>query len=578
MIAKRGKSEMMEMNRRWWKEGVGYQIYPKSFCDSNGDGIGDLRGIISKLDYLAYLGVNIIWLCPVYQSPMDDNGYDVSDYYQIASEFGTMEDFKHLLTEAKKREIKIVMDLVLNHTSDEHPWFIEARQSVDNPYRDYYIWQKGKINEWGEEVEPTNWASFFTPSCWEKDDLTNEYYMHIFSKKMPDLNWSNDQMRKDLYKMVTWWLELGIDGFRVDAVAHLDRDFTFTDSTFGGGRYKEDWSKFSNLPLVHTYLKELNEQVFSKYDIFTVGEVGGGADVEDALLYAATESNELDMVFTFDHCWLNNGFDALDETWTNRTNLFALKQVFKKWQSGLYKKAWNPLYWLNHDHPRVMSQYGEPVYYHKESGKMLATTLLLMWGTPFIYNGEEIGMTNANYKSFSDYRDVSTCEKIQRLLEAGHPKELVARYISVTARDNARTPMQWNSEANAGFSSGEPWIKVNENYPSINVATQMEDEDSILQHYRRLIELRRQSCYKDTIVYGEYTLLSEHHPNVYAYLRTSDDYKLLIVSNFFEKSAIICLPKLTATKIVLSNYKDSSMQLSCLTLRPFESIVFELEK
>lgn len=569
---------MSTMERKWWKEGVAYQIYPKSFCDSNGDGIGDLKGIISKLDYLAYLGVNIIWLCPVYQSPMDDNGYDVSDYYQIAAEFGSIEDFKELLAEAKKREIKIVMDLVLNHTSDEHPWFVEARQSVDNPYRDYYIWQKGKYDEFGNETEPTNWASFFTPSCWEKDEVTNEYYMHIFSKKMPDLNWSNEKMRADLYQMVTWWLDLGIDGFRVDAVAHLDRDFTFTDSSMHSfGKYKEDWSKFSNLPCVHTYLKELNEKVLSKYDIFTVGEVGGGAGVEDALKYAATQSQELDMVFTFDHCWLNKGFDSLDEKWSNRTNLIELKQVFKKWQSGLYEKAWNPLYWLNHDHPRVMSQYGEPIHYHKASGKMLATTLLMMWGTPFIYNGEEIGMTNANYDQLEDYRDVSTLEKIKRLKEENYPDELIKRYINVTSRDNARTPMQWNDEANAGFTTGTPWIKVNPNYSSINVKNQVEDADSILQHYRQLIELRRFSAFKDVIVYGDYTLLNEYHPNVYAYLRTFDHKKLLVVSNFFEQPAIICLTKWTVKQILLSNYKDSSTHLGCLSLRPYESIVFELE-
>ena len=569
---------MTGAERKWWKEGVGYQIYPKSFCDSNGDGIGDLKGIISKLDYLAYLGINIIWLCPVYQSPMDDNGYDVSDYYQIAQEFGTIEEFKQLLEEAKKRDIKIVMDLVLNHTSDEHPWFVEARKSVDSPYRDYYIWQKGKVDEWGNETEPTNWASFFTPSCWEKDEVTNEYYMHIFSRKMPDLNWSNDKMRESLYEMVTWWLDLGIDGFRVDAVAHLDRDFTFSDSTiYSHGKYKEDWSKFSNLPRVHTYLKELNEKVLSKYDIFTVGEVGGGAGVEDALKYAATQSQELDMVFTFDHCWLNKGFDSLDEKWSNRTNLIELKQVFKKWQSGLYEKAWNPLYWLNHDHPRVMSQYGEPVHYHKESGKMLATTLLMMWGTPFIYNGEEIGMINANYDQLEDYRDVSTLEKIKRLKEENYPDELIKRYINVTSRDNARTPMQWNDEENAGFTTGTPWIKVNQNYQYINVKNQVEDPDSILQHYRQLIELRRFSSYKDVIVYGDYTLLNEHHPNVYAYLRTYENKKLLVVSNFFEQPAIICLTKWTAKKILLSNYKDSSTQLGCLSLRPYESIVFEIE-
>ncbi|MDB8551462.1 glycoside hydrolase family 13 protein [Turicibacter sanguinis] len=567
-----------KLDRKWWKEAVGYQIYPKSFCDSNGDGIGDINGITSKLDYLNELGVNLLWLCPIYKSPMDDNGYDVSDYYDIAKEFGTMEDFKTLLSEAKKREIKIVMDLVLNHTSDEHPWFIEARQSTDNPYRDYYIWQKGKINEAGEEIEPTNWASFFTPSCWEKDEQTGEYFMHIFSKKMPDLNWANENMRKKLFEMVKWWLDLGIDGFRVDAVAHIDRDFTFTDSTLkGNGKYVEDWSKFSNLPKVHDYLKELNREVLSKYDIFTVGEVGGGADVLEALKYAGEDSNELNMVFTFDHCWLNSGFDSLDEKWNGNTDLVELKKVFKKWQTGLYSKAWNPLYWLNHDHPRVMSQYGDPTHYHKESGKMLATSLLMMWGTPFLYNGEEIGMTNANYTNFEDYRDVSTIEKINRLLQDGYPEDLIRRYIGVTSRDNARTPMQWNSSENAGFTSGEPWIKVNSNYATINVEAQLNDEDSIFNHYKKLIHLRRYSEYKDVIVYGDYELLSENHPNVYAYTRTLDHQKLLIVSNFFAKPAIACLKQLRAKQIILSNYEDSSLSLDCLMLRPFESIVFELE-
>ena len=568
---------MLKIERKWWKEAVGYQIYPKSFCDSNGDGIGDLNGILSKLDYLEDLGVNLLWLCPIYQSPMDDNGYDVSDYYEIAREFGTMEEFKCLLAEAKKRDIKIVMDLVLNHTSDEHPWFIESRKSKDNPYRDYYIWQEGKQNEEGEKVEPTNWASFFTPSCWDRDEQTDEYYMHIFSKKMPDLNWMNDQMRQELFKMVQWWLDLGIDGFRVDAVAHIDRDFTFTDSTLpGSGKYREDWSKFSNLPKVHTYLKELHQKVLSKYDIFTVGEVGGGAGIEDALKYAAIDSSELDMVFTFDHCWLNDGLEALDETWNGNTNLVELKKVFNKWQTGLYNKAWNPLYWLNHDHPRVMSQYGNPVDYHKESGKMLATSLLMMWGTPFLYNGEEIGMTNANYHDFNEYKDVSTLEKINALRGEGHPEDLIRRYIGVTSRDNARTPMQWDDSQHAGFTTGKPWLKVNPNYAIINVKNQQQDEDSLLNYYKSLIQLRRHSEYKDVIVYGDYQLLNENHPSIYAYTRSLEGRKLLVVSNFFANSAIICLNQLNSVKVVLSNYENSSMNLSCLSLRPYESIIFEV--
>ena len=565
------------MERKWWKEAVGYQIYPKSFYDTTGDGIGDLRGIIEKLDYLEDLGINLIWLCPIYKSPMDDNGYDVSDYFNIAREFGTLEDFKELLVKAKEKQIKIIMDLVLNHTSDEHPWFIEARQSKDNPYRDYYIWQPGKKNALNQEIEPTNWSSFFTPSCWTKDEETNEYYMHIFSKKMPDLNWQNKKMRQELYQMISWWLDLGIDGFRVDAVAHLDRDFSFNDSIKqGSGRYREDWSKFSNLPKVHDFLKELNKETLSKYNVMTVGEVGGDATVEAALHYVETAEKELDMVFTFNHCWLNQAFNALDERWENRTDLYELKQIFKKWQKGLYSKAWHPLYWLNHDHPRVMSQYGDPVNHHQLSGKMLGTALLMMWGTPFIYNGEEIGMTNANYPAIEDYRDSSTIEKAQRLIEEGHSKSRVLKYIQVTARDNARTPMQWSADPQAGFTTGTPWIKVVDNYPMINVESQQKNSNSLLNHYKKLISLRCKSEYKNIIVYGDYTLLAESHEAVYAYIRHFEERKLLIVCNFFENETSIKLSNLKVKKILLSNYSDSSQTLEDLNLRAFEAVIYEV--
>ena len=567
------------LEKKWWKEAVGYQIYPKSFNDTNGDGIGDIRGIIEKLDYLNRLGVNMLWICPIYRSPMDDNGYDVSDYFDIAPEFGTLSDMKELLAEAKKRNIRIIMDLVLNHTSDEHPWFIEARQSKESKYRDYYIWQEGKLNTEGEEIEPTNWASFFTPSCWKKDELTNEYFMHIFSRKMPDLNWSNDEMRQELYNMVSWWLDLGIDGFRVDAIAHIDRDFTFTDSideTLRQGNYYQDWGRFSNLPKVHTYLKEFNAEVLSKYDIFTVGEVGGGADIDAALRYTAVEEKELNTAFTFDHCWFNQGFDSLEPDWDGSIDLVGLKQAFAQWQVGLYGKAWNPLYWLNHDHPRVMSQYGDEVNYPKESGKMLATTLHMMWGIPFLYNGEEIGMTNAHFTDFEDYRDVSTCEKIKNLLAAGEDEALVRRHVSVTSRDNARTPMQWDTTENAGFTSGEPWMKVNPNYQTINVATQLDDETSLFNHYRQVIALRRHSEYKEIIVYGTFELVAEEDEAVFAYVREYEGRRLAVVSNFFKEETSISLP-LEAKQIILSNYEASSTDLSDLTLRPFESIIFELK-
>ena len=565
------------MERKWWKEAVGYQIYPKSFNDTNGDGIGDIRGIIEKLDYLHHLGINMIWICPIYKSPMDDNGYDVSDYFSIAPEFGTLDDVKELIAKAKDLGIRLVMDLVLNHTSDEHPWFVEARESKESKYRDYYIWQEGQTNEAGEELEPTNWSSFFTPSCWEKDEITNEYFMHIFSRKMPDLNWSNEEMRRELYKIVQWWLDLGVDGFRVDAIAHIERDWTFTDSTdedVKSGRYYQDWGKFSNLPKVHTYLKELNQEVLSKYDIFTVGEVGGGADCEEALRYTADEAKELNAAFTFDHCWFNNGFDSLDPEWDNTLDLVGLKKAFAQWQNGLYGKAWNPLYWLNHDHPRVMSQYGDENF-PKESGKMLATTLHMMWGIPFIYNGEEIGMTNANYESFEDYRDVATVEKIKNLLAEGHDEALVRRHVAVTSRDNARTPMQWDASEHAGFTTATPWMKVNRNYTTINVESQLTDDTSLFNHYRKVIDLRRHSEYKDIIVYGNFHLLAAYDASVFAYTRTFEGRTLCVVSNFFETETCVHLP-LKAKTILLSNYEDSGMNLENLVLRPYESIVFEI--
>lgn len=564
--------------RKWWKEAVAYQIYPKSFNDTNGDGIGDLRGIIEKLDYLADLGVNVLWLCPIYTSPMDDNGYDISDFYNIAPEYGTIEDAKELLHEAKKRGIHIVLDLVLNHTSDEHPWFIEARSSKDNPYRDYYIWREGKTDKEGNEIEPTNWASFFTPSCWEKDETTGEYYMHIFSKKMPDLNWSNDEMRQELYKMAQWWLGLGVDGFRVDAISHIEKDWTFTDSTLEeDGQYKKDWAKFSNHPKVNTFLKEFNQNVLSKYDVFAVGELGGGPAIQDGLNYAGYDSNELNMAFTFEHCWLNNGFDCLEEDWENKVDLVGLKEVFNTWQTGLFGKAWNPLYWLNHDHPRVLSQYGHTGEYRNESAKMLGTALLFMWGTPFIYNGEEIGMTNANYENFSDYRDVATVELIKRMQEEGYSDERIHHYINVTTRDNARTPMQWDDTANAGFSTGTPWINVNKNYTEVNVASQLQDEQSIFHHYRKAIALRRHSEYKDVIVYGQYTLLCPEHETVYAYTREFEGKKILVVCNFFEEPTSIKLPKMTIVETLLSNYDIQEGNVTNLHLRPYEAIVFEVK-
>lgn len=565
------------MERKWWQEAVGYQIYPKTFKDSNNDGIGDIQGIISKLSYLKHLGVNLLWICPFYKSPMDDNGYDVSDYFEVNKIFGSLDDVKELIEKAHELEIKIILDLVMNQTSDEHSWFIESRKNLTNDKRDYYIWKKGKIDENGNLKEPNNWASFFGGSCWKYDETTNEFYMKIFSDKMPDLNWENEKMREEMKKMICWWLDNGADGFRVDAIAHLAKDQSFADSEMekDGFGYCPDWQKFSNRDRLYDYLTELNQDVFSKYDCLTIGEVGGGASTADALRYSGFDVNRFSMVFTFDHCWENGAFGSLDKQDDEiKTNLVNLKRIFARWQNDLYGKCYNPLYWLNHDHPRVISQYGNVGRYHKESGKMLATTLHMMWGMPFIYNGEEIGMTNVDYDDINDFNDVSAKNAYNQFVgELG--KEQVLRYLRRCSRDNARTPMQWSSEKYAGFSEVEPVVKVVGNYKWINVESNLKDEDSILNHYRKLIQLRRNSEYSDIIIDGSFTLIDEDNPNVFSYLRRYNGRSLLVVSNFFEKETKIGYGY-KMLKVVLSNYHHNDYNLNDLTLRPYESIIFEI--
>lgn len=553
----------------WYKEAIGYQIYPRSFNDTNGDGIGDLNGIREKLDHFTYLGIDLLWLGPIYKSPMDDNGYDVSDFFDIADEYGTLDDFKALLKEAHDRGIKIVLDLVLNHTSDEHPWFIESRKSKENKYRDYYIWQPPRyIN--GVETEPTNWASFFGGSCWQKDEATNEYYMKIFSNKMPDLNYECEEMRQELYDMVDWWCKLGVDGFRVDAVSHLERA-PFEDSTMevedARGEYIPDWKKFSNLPKIYTYLEELNS-VVKKYDTFMVGEVGGGASLEDALKFVSYEKNRLDMVFTFDHNFYNDGWNSLCEKFEKKIDLEGLKQAFARFQNGLQGKSWHALYWLNHDHPRVMSNYGD-VNYHTESGKMLATTLYFMWGTPFIYNGEEIGMTNGDFRSIEDYRDVAAHNSYHHLIKT-YPKNHVLTHLGTISRDHSRTPIQWDSSANAGFTTGTPWMKVNDNYSWLNVESQKKDPNSILNYYKKLIKIRKQ--YKETVLHGKFNLLES---NLFAYERIGDA-KLLVVTNFSDKEMIF-EHKYSFSNVILHNYDSLVLKNDKLVLRPYEAIVFEVK-
>lgn len=555
------------MEKKWWMEAIGYQIYLKSFYDSNGDGIGDIQGIIQKLDYLKDLGVNLLWLCPFYKSPMDDNGYDVSDYYDVDSMFGKLDDIKELISEAHRRDIKIVSDLVLNHTSDEHEWFIEARKDVNNPYRDYYIWADGRLNSKGNEIEPTNWASFFGGSCWKKDEKTGQYYMKIFSDKMPDLNWKNENVRKEIYKMANWWLDLGIDGFRVDAVSHLSKG-EFVDSDMEANPYAEDWGRYSNLPKLHDYLKEFNKEVLSKHDVMTVGEVGGGATCTDALKYSGSSANEFNMVFNFDHNWCHNekGIDLLN-----------LKKVFNKWQIDMFGKAWNPLYWLNHDHPRVLSHYGNvEKEYRNLSGKMLATALYFMWGTPFIYNGEEIGMTNYPFKNLNDFNDVAIINNYKFAKEEGKSERQYIREQSIRSRDNARTPMQWDDSEYAGFSTHRPWFNINPNYKDVNVSSQINDDSSILSYYKKINYLRRFSEYKDVIVYGKYQLIDENNEYVYSYIREYENKKLLVITNFFNEKVKVSY-NYQIKNNVMSNYDHVYTDLIKLILRPYEAIVFEIE-
>lgn len=559
------------MERKWWKEAVGYQIYPRSFKDTNNDGIGDLRGIIEKLDYIEQLGVNLVWICPFYKSPMDDNGYDVSDFYDVDPLFGSMDDAKELISKAHEKGIHIILDLVMNQTSDEHPWFVESRKSKDNPYRDYYIWQDGKVDEDGNRLPPNNWASFFEGSCWNFDEHTGQYYMKIFSSKMPDLNWENSTMRKEMAEMARWWLDLGVDGFRVDAIAHLAKDTTFEDSDMDveSGRYAPDWKKFSNRERLFDYLAEFHEDVLVNYDCVTVGEVGGGADVEDAVKYAGYNVKGFNMVFNFDHCWHNGAFGDEGKTEGKlRVDVVGLRSTFARWIQGYNGRAWIPQYWLNHDHPRVLSQYGD-VKYHRESGSMLATVLLGLPGTPFIYNGEEIGMTNVDYQSVSQFKDVWVRNYVsdarKRLNE-----EQILRHLCRTSRDNARTPMQWTKEEYAGFSEVSPHLDVVGNYTWINVEAQLNQENSILNHYRKLIQLRRYSEYKDVLVYGDFELIFNENTDVFAYTRTLGSRKVAVVANFRSKRVEVDMSD--CKELIINN--EALFERTYLT--PYQAIIYEL--
>lgn len=559
------------MEKNWWHTSVGYQIYPRSFYDSNHDGIGDLCGIIEKLDYLNELGVNLLWICPFYKSPMDDNGYDVSDYYQVDPVFGSFEDAKELIEKAKQRGIRIILDLVMNQTSDEHPWFVESRSSLDNPKRDFYIWKDPKYNEDGIRIPPNNWASFFGGTCWNFDETTGQYYMKIFSDKMPDLNWENEAMRTAMYDMASFWLDLGVDGFRIDAIAHLAKDLSFEDSEMALNEdgVAPDWKKFSNRPRLFEYLHEFNEQVLSKYDIVTIGEVGGGADVEDAKNYAGYDTQGFNMVFNFDHCWHNGAWDDFGRTYGKlNVDVVSLKTRMDYWIQGSFDNMWIPHYWLNHDHPRVMSQYGDPDHYHRESGSMLGMILLSLPGTPFIYNGEEIGMTNVDYTNAYDFRDVWVKNF---LIEASKrtPIEQLMNHLRRTSRDNARTPMQWNAQLHGGFTQGKPHQKSVSNYSRINVESQINVPNSIFGMYKAMIKLRLNSDYTQTLVYGDFNLIEREDTQLYAFKRQGEK-TLLFIANFSDQIKDVSHLDLSG-HVVINNYDDLTQ-----TLQPYQAILIEV--
>ena len=585
--------------RQWWKEAVVYQVYPRSFNDANGDGIGDLKGITEKLPYLAKLGINVIWLSPVFDSPNVDNGYDISDYFAIMSDFGTMEDFDEMLETAHKHGIKILMDLVANHTSDEHPWFKESRSSKDNPYRDYYIWKDPKgFDEDGNPIPPNNWASEFGGPAWEWDEATGQFYLHIFFKEQPDLNWENEKVREDLYSMVRWWLDKGVDGFRLDAINIISKPEGFPDDPSTDFEKHTSSIPFviSNGTMVHPWMKELTRETFSRYDVMTVGETSATSP-EDAKLWAGYHTGELNMIFHFDHMGVDNDPNGkLGGKWSYAPyKLTELKRILNDWQTTLEGNAWGSLYWNNHDQPRVVSRFGnDSDEFRTLSAKQLATTLHFMQGTPYIYQGEELGMTNVKFDSIEDYRDGDSI-RFYEDMHVDHKRlshEEAMQAIYVKGRDNARTPVQWDASANGGFSPEgvTPWIAVNPNYPTINAEAVLADEDSIFYHYQQLVALRRGKL-KDLMVYASFAPVDSvqvpHNEDeaVYAYTRTGGadgspaNESLLVVSNFTAEEqerdfAVLSEAREAGARVELvsSNYKDDAGS----TLRPYEAKVYHI--
>ena len=561
----------MDHNEHWWQKSVVYQIYPRSFMDSNGDGIGDLQGIISKLDYLRNLGVDVIWLSPFYASPNADNGYDISDYQKIMEEFGTMEDFDELLKEAHQRNLKIIIDMVVNHSSDEHEWFKKSKAGIE-PYRNYYIWRKGVDGK-----EPNNWRSNFSGSAWTYSEERQEYYLHLFHKKQPELNWQCAELRNEIYRMMNWWLDKGVDGFRLDVINYIGKNPEFPDGVIGKDGLGDFVPYAVNLPISHDYIKEMNSQVWhNREGILTVGATPF-ASTDDAVQYSCLDNTELNMVFQFEHMDLDNAEDG--SKWSDRRiPLLELKRNFSNWQRKLYGKAWNSLYWCNHDQPRVVSRLGNDTdTWWNKSAKMLATCLHFMQGTPYVYQGEELGMTNYPFSDIRDFRDVESINAYHEYTETLHvDSDKMISYLRNKSRDNARTPMQWDETDEAGFTTGVPWMPVNPNYKVINAAAQIGDEDSVYNYYRKLISLRKEH---PIIVNGDFELVGEDDADVFVYLRHWKDQILWVACNFTDRMQKIVSPSSNHAEyrkwhVICDNYSPSgdAFEKDQIELQPYEAV------
>ncbi|GAE34521.1 glycoside hydrolase family 13 protein [Halalkalibacter akibai] len=549
------------MEKKWWKEAVAYQIYPRSFKDSNGDGIGDLQGIIEKLDYVKDLGIDVIWICPMYQSPNDDNGYDISDYKAIMNEFGTMEDFDQLLTEVHRRGMKLIIDLVINHTSDEHEWFVESRSSQTNDKRDWYIWRDPKP----DGSEPNNWESIFSGPAWEFDDQTNQFYMHLFSTKQPDLNWENKNVRQAIYEMMNWWMDKGIDGFRVDAISHIKKIDGLPDLPNPEELdYVPSFEGHMNREGIHEFLQEMKKETLDKYDVMTVGEANG-VSLDQSDLWVSEDTGAFNMIFQFEH------LDLWGKQTGGHLDLPALRETMTKWQKGLEGRGWNALFLENHDQPRSVSTWGDDHSYWKESAKALATMYFFMQGTPFIYQGQEIGMTNVKFPAITDYDDVSMKNYYHIETEKGRSHEEIMEIVWEQGRDNSRTPMQWNKNKQAGFSEAKrTWLGVNPNFKKINVEKQQRDKKSILHYYKSMIKLRKSY---DALIYGSYDLVFEDHDQIYGYTRTLNDEKFLILTNLFAEKTSFEFEFLDGAELLLVSGGNGKNR----RLKPFEARVYKLQ-